>query len=106
VLSDTAALDVRHQEARRVRAHVDHRHSHGGAAYADSHSLDPQRAYSIICDIAGSNEDRYDEINQAGILPKGDIQSCPAQYEQDVKSFTQVLSRTSSAELNFQAPSN
>ena len=77
------------------------------ADYADSHSLDLQRAYSIICDIAGSNQERYDEINQAGILPKGDIQSCPAQYEQDVKSFTQVLQpHVKGAELNFQAPSN
>jgi hypothetical protein len=76
------------------------------ADYADAHSLDLQRAYSIICDIAGSNQERYDEINQAGILPKGDIQSCPAQYQQDVKSFTQVLQPHVKGELNFQAPSN
>jgi len=74
--------------------------------YADEHSLDLQRAYSIICDIAGSSQARYDEINQAGILPKGDIQSCPAQYQQDVKSFTQVLQpHVKGGELNFQAPS-
>jgi hypothetical protein len=77
------------------------------ADYADAHSLDLQRAYSIICDIAGSSKERYDEINQAGILPKGDIQSCPAQYQQDVKSFTQVLQpHVKGGELNFQAPSN
>jgi hypothetical protein len=77
------------------------------ADYADAHSLDLQRAYSIICDIAGSNQERYDEINQAGILPKGDIQSCPAQYQNDVKNFTQVLQpHVKGAELNFQAPSN
>jgi hypothetical protein len=76
------------------------------ADYADEHSLDLQRAYSIICDIAGSSEARYDEINQAGLLPKGDIQSCPAQYQQDVKSFTQVLQpHVKGGELNFQAPS-
>jgi len=75
------------------------------ADYADAHSLDLQRAYSIICDIAGSNQERYDEINQAGILPKGDIQSCPAQYQEDVKSFTQVLQPHVKGELNFQAPS-
>jgi hypothetical protein len=75
------------------------------ADYADAHSLDLQRAYSIICDIAGSNQERYDEINQAGILPKGDIQSCSAQYQEDVKSFTQVLQPHVKGELNFQAPS-
>lgn len=77
------------------------------ADYADAHSLDLQRAYGIICDIAGSNQQRYDEINQAGILPKGDIKSCPAQYQQDVKSFTQVLQpHVKGGDLNFQAPSN
>jgi hypothetical protein len=76
------------------------------ADYADAHSLDLQRAYSIICDIAGSSQARYDEINQAGILPKGDIQGCPAQYQEDVKSFTQVLQpHVKGGELNFQAPS-
>lgn len=76
------------------------------ADYADAHSLDLQRAYSIICDIAGSNQQRYDEINQTGILPDGDIKSCPAQYQQDVKSFTQVLQPHVNGTLNFQAPSN
>ncbi len=76
------------------------------ADYADEHSLDLQRAYSIICDIAGSNQERYNEINQAGILPKGDIQGCREQYQQDVNSFTQVLKPHVSGPLNFQAPSN
>jgi hypothetical protein len=77
------------------------------ADYADAHSLDLQRSYTIVCDIAGSNQARYNEINQAGILPKGDIQSCPAQYHQDVKSFTQVLQpHVKNGQLNFQAPSN
>lgn len=75
------------------------------ADYADAHSLDLQRAYSIICDIAGSNQQRYDEINRAGLLPDGDIKQCPAQYQQDVKSFTQVLQPHVKGELNFQAPS-
>jgi hypothetical protein len=76
------------------------------AAYADVHSLDLQRAYSIVCDIAGSNQARYDEINRAAILPDGDIQQCPAQYQQDVKSFTQVLQpHVEGGKLDFQAPS-
>jgi Putative metallopeptidase len=76
------------------------------ADYADEHSLDLQRAYSIVCDIAGSNQQRYNEINQAGILPDGNIKSCPAQYQQDVKSFTQVLQPHVNGKLDFQAPSN
>jgi hypothetical protein len=35
----------------------------------------------------------------------GDIKQCPAQYQQDVKSFTQVLQPHVKGELNFQAPS-
>ncbi len=75
------------------------------ADYADEHSLDLQRAYSIICDIAGSNKERFNEVNQAGMLPKGDIQSCPDTYQQDVKSFTQVLEPHVQGTLNLQAPS-
>jgi hypothetical protein len=75
------------------------------ADYADEHSLDLQRAYSIVCDVAGSNEARYDQVDQAGILPRGDIQRCPAQYQEDVESFTQVLDPHVEGELNFQAPS-
>jgi hypothetical protein len=75
------------------------------ADYADEHSLDLQRAYAIICDIAGSNQARYDEINQAGLLPNGDIKSCPAQYQEDVKNFTEALQpHVKGGELNFQAP--
>ena len=75
------------------------------ADYADEHSLDLQRAYSIVCDIAGSNEARYDEVNQAGLLPRGDIKRCPAQYQEDVESFQQVLDPHVKGELDFQAPS-
>lgn len=75
------------------------------ADYADEHSLDLQRSYSIICDIAGSSDERYKQIDQSGLLPKGDIQSCPAQYQQDVDSYTQVLEPHVKGELNLQAPS-
>ena len=47
------------------------------ADYADAHSLDLQRAYSIICDIAGSNQERYNEINQAGHPPQRRHQELP-----------------------------
>jgi hypothetical protein len=57
-------------------------------------------------DIAGSNEAGYDLVNKAGILPRGDIRRCPAQYQEDVENFTQVLDPHVKGELNFQAPSN
>lgn len=76
------------------------------ADYADEHALDLQRAYAIVCDIAGSNQERYAEVKQAGMLPGNDIQRCPDTYEQDVKSFTQVLKPHVKGPLNFQAPSD
>jgi hypothetical protein len=48
---------------------------------------------------------RYDEINRAGILPRGDIRRCPAQYQEDVESYTQALDPHVKGELNFQARS-
>ena len=51
---------------------------HPVAAYADVYLLDLQRAHSIVGDIGGSNQARYNEINRAGILPDGDAKQCPA----------------------------
>jgi hypothetical protein len=76
------------------------------AAYADEHSLDLQRSYSIVCDIAGSSETNYKLIQQAQILPEAQqIKKCPAQYQQDVDSFTQVLEPHLKGGVDLQAPS-
>ena len=66
----------------------------------------PTDPAAAICGERNCTQERYNEINQAGLLPDGDIKSCPAQYQQDVKSFTQVLQPHVNGTLNFQAPPN
>jgi hypothetical protein len=61
------------------------------ADYADEHSLDMQRAFSIICKIAGSDRQLRREVRQLGLLPPERLARCPEEYEGDVKSLEQVL---------------
>lgn len=75
------------------------------ADYAEEHSLDLQRSFTIVCEIAGSSDANYALIKKADILPPGQIQTCPAQYQQDVKSFTQVLDPHIKGSVTLQAPS-
>ena len=59
--------------------------------YWDEHSLDKQRAYSIVCWIAGANEQDYEVIKEAGILGEDRLRSCPAEYQQRVKAWNKLL---------------
>ena len=59
--------------------------------YWDAHSLDKQRAYSIVCWIAGSNQHDYGVIANAGIISQDRLQSCPAEYQQRVHSWLALL---------------
>lgn len=60
------------------------------ADYFDEHSLDKQRAYSIVCLIAGSSEKAYDEVTRLKILSEERQRRCPQEYQQKVKA-TQAL---------------
>jgi hypothetical protein len=59
--------------------------------YADVHSLDLQRAYAMVCDLAGSSKANFQQVAQLKLLPAARLQSCPAEYKQHVDSFEQVL---------------
>ena len=61
------------------------------ADYADSHSLDLQRAFDILCDVAGSSRPGLQEVAAMHVLPTSRLQSCPQQYQQAVQSLTQEL---------------
>jgi hypothetical protein len=61
------------------------------ADYFDEHSLDKQRAYSIVCWIAGSSEDSYNEVAKLGILSEEREQRCPAEYQQKVSAVETLL---------------
>lgn len=59
--------------------------------YWDAHSLDKQRAYEIVCWIAGSSEDSFNAVSKLGILSTDRLQSCPAEFQQKVNSWRQLL---------------
>ncbi|MGH2919194.1 MAG: DUF4344 domain-containing metallopeptidase [Solirubrobacteraceae bacterium] len=59
--------------------------------YFDEHSLDKQRAYSIVCWIAGSSTKAYSQVARLGILSPQRQQRCPAEYEQKVKATEGLL---------------
>jgi hypothetical protein len=59
--------------------------------YWDQHSLDKQRAYSIVCWVAGASQEDFQAIEQKGILSEDRLRSCPAEYNQRVKSWGALL---------------
>jgi hypothetical protein len=65
--------------------------SHSVAEYADSHSLDIQRAYNILCWVAGSSEASYEEVAELEVLPASRLETCPDEYEQLVTSVEREL---------------
>jgi hypothetical protein len=61
------------------------------ADYFDEHSLDKQRAYSIVCWIAGSGEQAYNDVAKLQILSEERQRRCPAEYQQKVEAVEQLL---------------
>ncbi len=61
------------------------------ADFFDEHSLDKQRAYSIVCWIAGSSEQAYHDVAKLRILSAERQRRCPAEYEQKVKAVENLL---------------
>jgi hypothetical protein len=61
------------------------------AAFADEHSMDLQRFYSIACLTAGSSQTNYDIIEAAGFVPESRLVRCPGEYEQASTSWGRLL---------------
>jgi Putative metallopeptidase len=59
--------------------------------YADSHSLDLQRSFAVLCWVAGSSEQSFEEVAELELLPPERLEACPAEYEQLVESLGQEL---------------
>jgi putative metallopeptidase DUF4344 len=74
------------------------------ADYADTHSLDLQRAFDILCDVAGTNKTNFQHIASLRVLPQSRLQTCPSQYQQDVESITQELKPHIRGSLDLSAP--
>jgi putative metallopeptidase DUF4344 len=73
------------------------------ADYADVHSLDLQRAFDILCDVAGSSQSSFRQVAGLHILPTSRLQSCPAEYKQAVDSITAELQPHLKKHINLQA---
>ncbi|HEX8752569.1 MAG TPA: DUF4344 domain-containing metallopeptidase [Solirubrobacterales bacterium] len=61
------------------------------ADYADQHSLDLQRAFDILCWVAGSSEKSFEEVAELEVLPESRLATCPQEYQQVVTSITKEL---------------
>jgi hypothetical protein len=59
--------------------------------YWDAHSLDQQRAYSIVCWIAGSSPASMRDVSALGLLPASRLVSCPSEYQRTVQSWVTLL---------------
>lgn len=60
-------------------------------SYADEHSLNSQRFFSILCTVYGSDPDTYESIVTEGYLPVERAQRCPGEYMQKLNSWTKLL---------------
>jgi hypothetical protein len=63
----------------------------GPAQFADEHSLSIQRAFDIVCSVAGASEESLQEVAQLEILPVRRLQRCPAEYEQKSRAWKTLL---------------
>lgn len=59
--------------------------------YYDEHSLDLQRAYSIVCMMVGADPEGYADIAEAYELPEDRVDTCGGIYQQVDASWTTLL---------------
>jgi hypothetical protein len=59
--------------------------------FQDEHSLSLQRAFDIVCSVAGANEESMQRVAQLGILSDARLQRCPAEYAQTSKAWKTLL---------------
>ena len=61
--------------------------------FADSHSLNKQRFYNIVCWVYGSNPEKYDFLTKGEdrILPEGRAELCEGEYERITKAWQTLL---------------
>lgn len=59
--------------------------------FSDSHGLDKQRAYAMVCMIAGKEGEAFQQIEGMAEIPKERIEECGAEYESARSSWSSVL---------------
>lgn len=65
--------------------------SYSGAQFADEHSLHPQRFYSILCTVYGSDQESWAAIVGHGYLSPERAQRCVLEYERKSESWDRLL---------------
>jgi hypothetical protein len=60
-------------------------------AFADSHGLDQQRVYNMICWIYGRDPERYPEVIADHWLPEHRAEGCRAEYERLARNWARLL---------------
>lgn len=59
--------------------------------FADEHSLNPQRFYTVVCNVFGSDPDAYEELISSEILPVSRAARCPSDYERKLDAWGTLL---------------
>lgn len=65
--------------------------AYSDATFADEHSLNPQRFYTILCTVYGSDPGRFRSLVEQEYLPVERAQRCPREYAQKAASWGRVL---------------
>jgi hypothetical protein len=69
--------------------------------YADVHSFDLQRAFSMLCLLAGSSPEHFQEVAAMKVLPDSRLASCRQEFKQKAQSYEAVLEPHVQGDLNF-----
>jgi hypothetical protein len=59
--------------------------------FQDEHSLSVQRAYDIVCSIAGATPESLQRVAELEILSPARLQRCPAEYRQKSRAWSTLL---------------
>ncbi|HUR68531.1 MAG TPA: DUF4344 domain-containing metallopeptidase [Candidatus Thermoplasmatota archaeon] len=65
--------------------------SYSDAKFADEHSLNSQRFYTILCTVYGSDPVGWSAIVDGGYLPHERAQRCPQEYARKEASWSRLL---------------
>ena len=60
-------------------------------AFWDEHSVDEQRAYSIVCMMVGQDPEGFKEFAASNELPEGRQEGCPSEYGKVKDAWTKLL---------------
>jgi hypothetical protein len=69
--------------------------------YADVHSFDLQRAFSMLCLLAGSSPENFQKVAAMNVLPDSRLASCRAEFKQKADSYEDVLEPHVQGDLDF-----